>query len=595
MTLTPPLTSLDVLRDRNSTLAATLLAIDSIEASAADWRRVSVGISSNVTVQLLGAFLRKHALLNQTRVVIHEGNHDDLLGDFDRFVDLGTEYAVVIYAFDNLLPSFESQVQRLGDVALDAKCDQVRQQFRLAFEKAKGMKSVFVSRFHRISPVTCISDDRVGQAIAMFNAAVAEEAATYPNVRFIDSDDILREIGRAAAVDFRFYFRGKALFTAVYLNELSRRVMSMSRAFGAVYYKAIVLDCDNSLWGGIIGEDLLSGIKIDPYDFPGNIFWRIQQELVALQQAGVLLCLCSKNNAADVDEVFRSHPHMVLKDDHVILKMVNWNDKPSNIREISKLLNIGLESIIFIDDSEFECSTVRAQLPEVRTCQVPKSLSDYPALLSEIREWCLGSGITEESKAKTEQYRQRARAEGARQAFGSQEEFLASLDLRVEIFRDHLKSTPRISELTQKSNQFNVTTRRYSQSDIETLMVSADVTVYSLLVEDKFGSAGLTGVLIMRWDGAMAVVDSFLMSCRVIGRGVELCIWTQVLADARRHGCKTMRAEYLRTAKNSQVEDFFDRIGMRLVSQSDVRRLYETPIHLIKPAKTSWIEVTNGN
>jgi FkbH-like protein len=586
---------LDVLRDCASTLSATLQAIKALESAHSAWREVTVGISANITVQLLGTFLCKHALMQKVRVAIHGGNHDNLLGDMERFTARGTEYAVVVQAFDNLMPSFESQVHHLPDALLDQKREQVRQQFRLAFEKGKGLRTIFVTRFHRITPVADTADDRIGRVIAAFNAAVAEEATAYANVRFVDSDDILRTVGTAAAMDRRFYYRGKALYTNAYLNEMARKVCLASRGFGNVFYKAIVLDCDNSLWGGIIGEDLLTGIKLEPFDYPGNIFWRVQQELLGLQQAGILLCLCSKNNAADVDEVIRSHPHMVLKDEHLILKKVNWTDKATNIREIATTLNIGLDSIIFIDDSDFECSTVRAQLPEVLTLQVPKSLPEYPALLSDIRELCLSGGVTAESKAKTEQYRQRAQAEEARQAFESPEEFLASLNLRVAVSRDLRPSAPRISELTQKSNQFNVTTRRYALADIETLMDSADATVYSLVVEDKFGSAGLTGVLIMRWQGTVAMVDSFLMSCRVIGRGVEHCIWHEVVADARRRGCTSIQAEYLRTSKNAQVEDFFDRIGMRLVAEADGERRYDTPLDGVAPQPSLWIEVSNGN
>lgn len=588
-------TPLDVLRDARSTLAATLQAVEAVEAEGARWPVASVGIAANVTVPLLGTFLRKHALLNRVRVAVQGGNHDDLLGDLDRFVAGGVQHAVVVEVFDNLRPAFEAQVQHLPDAALEDAREVVRQRFRLAFTRARSLTTVFVARFHRLSPVTDAGDDRVGRVIAAFNAALEEEAAAFPNVRLIDSDDVVRTVGMAAAVDRRFYFRGKAPYTTAFLGELARRIVVASRAFGTVFPKAVVLDCDNALWGGIVGEDLLDGIRLDPHDYPGNVFWRVQQELLALQRAGILLCLCSKNNAADVDEVLHRHPHMVLRDEHLILKKVNWADKVDNLREIAATLDIGLDALIFLDDSDFECSTVRARLPEVRTFQVPGALPDYPVLLAEIRALCLGGGVTAESRGKTEQYRQRAQAEEARAGFASPEAFLASLGMRVEIARDRVASAPRISELTQKSNQFNVTTRRYAPGEIAALMAAPDATVYSLVVEDRFGSAGLTGVLIMRWEGAVASVDSFLMSCRVLGRGIEQCVWHAVVADARQRGCAVIRAEYLRTARNAQVEDFFDRLGLACVAQGDGGRRYEAPIDAVAPQPSPWIEVVHGS
>lgn len=218
--------------------------------------------------------------------------------------------------------------------------------------------------------------DVVTRVLARFNAALREEASSYANVRVFDTEDIVRLVGQKAAFDTRFYFRNKAPYTSAYMNELARRIAAASRGFGEHFYKVLALDCDNTLWGGVIGEDLLSGIKLGPYDYPGNIFWRMQQEFVALERQGILLVLISKNNPADVDEVLRNHPDIVLKESHIVAKKVNWEDKPSNLRALAQELNLGLDSFIFLDDSSFECEAVRQQLPMVRTFQVPTALPD---------------------------------------------------------------------------------------------------------------------------------------------------------------------------------------------------------------------------
>lgn len=593
MSLTPNVDPRAVLADPASLLAGTIRAVETLEGSEGILRQMSIGLSSNVTIDLLGVFVRKHALLSGVKANIRPGNHDDVLGDIETFARERTDLLVLLPFFDNLLPSFESQVSHLAPEAIAAKEEDVRLRYRLALGKATGIGTVFLGTFHRLSGHLGAVGDPIADVIDRFNAVLREEAAAFTNVKLIDMEDVVRTVGETSAFDHRFYFRAKAPYTTKTLDEIARRVAAGSRAFGTHFYKVLALDCDNTLWGGVIGEDLLGGIKLGPHDYPGNIYWRVQNELLGLEKAGVLLCLCSKNNAADVDEVLTSHPDMVLKDKNIILKKVNWTDKCRNLQDIARELNVGLDSIVFLDDSDFECSAVRQQLPAVRTFQVPTSLIDFPGVVSDIRELFLAGGVAGESRSKTTQYRQRAQAEEAQIGFGSNEEFLKSLQLKLEVRRDAVGSVARISELTIKSNQFNVTTRRYSVADIQQLMERPDSTVYSIVVNDKFGSAGLTGVIIVKWIAEVAVVDSFVMSCRVIGRGIEFAIWNEVLSDALTRSCTTFRAEYLPSAKNAQVADFFDRLGLLLLSGDDQHSRYEVPVGRFPRQHTPWIEVTS--
>jgi FkbH-like protein len=305
----------------------------------------------------------------------------------------------------------------------------------------------------------------------------------------------------------------------------------------------------------------------------------------------VLLCLCSKNNPEDVDEVLDKHPDTVLRREHIAARRVNWNDKVSNLQAIAGELNIGLDSLVFIDDSDFECNAVRSALPAVRVFQVPKTLSDYPRLLGEIRELFLAGGISAESRSKTAQYRQRQEAAESSAQFETNEQYLASLDLQVQLTRDDMASLARISELTLKSNQFNLTTLRQSPAEIRQRIDSDAGTVYSLGVSDRFGNAGLTGVVLATWQGETARIDAFLMSCRVIGRGVEFCFWPELIEDARRRGCRFIEAEYRPTAKNAQVADFYDRLGLPLVAEDNGARCYRAALDGFSPPPIDWIKV----
>ncbi len=584
-----------VLANPSATLSQIQRALDELELSDGGFRESAIGLSSNVTIELLGVFLRKQALLQGVRLRVMQGNFDDPVGDVDRFQAAAIDQMLLLPFFDNLLPAFEAQAAHLPIAILEAKEAEFRARHRLVFQRASGLKTLFLCSLHRMNPPVGLGGDQVDEVLARFNQALREEAAPFSNIRWIETGESICRVGQAHAFDPRFYFSAKAPYTTAFFNDLAHRVVACSRGFGSRFHKVLVLDCDNTLWGGVIGEDLLGGIKLGPFDHPGNIYWRVQHEVAALEQNGILLCLCSKNNPEDVAEVLAHHPHAVLQERHFVLQKVNWNDKASNLRDIANELNLGLDSVVFLDDSPFECEAVRTQLPLVRTFQVPAKLSDYPALFQEIKELFLAGGVSRESRSKTEQYRQRAKAEELKAGSQSQEDYLASLGLKVSLTRNDRVQIPRISELTLKSNQFNLTTRRYTEAEIQRMMESPDRTVYALSVSDRFGEAGLTGILIMHWEGALARVDAFLMSCRVIGRGVESAIWGSMLEDALRKGCRSLAAEFIPTAKNAQVASFFDGLGLPLVEEmpSGVRR-YQIEINTFTPPQKPWIEVING-
>jgi FkbH-like protein len=573
-------------------LAATLAAIEALEAAAPEMRCVGVGISSNVSLDLLSTYLRKHALLAGVRLDVRMGRHDDPIADAERFAADGLQAMVLVPFFDNLLPAFEQQIEHLSAAQLADKEAELRARWRLVFDRARTLSFVFVARLHRFGRALDLGRaDAVQATLERLDTALREEAAGFANVRLIDSADIVANLGVGAAFDPRFYYRSTAPYAPAFLDELARRVVLASRAFNGYFYKALVLDCDDTLWGGVIGEDLLEGIALDPHSHPGRIYWRMQQEFAALERQGVLLCLCSKNNPSDVEEALQRHPHAVLGERHLALSKVNWQDKASNLRAIAEELGIGLDSLVFVDDSAFECEAVRAALPMVRVFQVPPAVTDYPRVVHEIKELFLCGGVSDESRAKTEQYRARQAAREAARQFPTHEEYLASLDLRVDLRRDDASQVPRISELTLKSNQFNLTTLRQGQAEIRERMERDDGTVYSLRVGDRFGDAGLTGVVLLRWRGEVAEVDAFLMSCRVIGRGVEFSVWPFIARDALAKGCRRLEATYRPTAKNAQVADFYERLGLAVVDAVDGTKRYRVALESFHPPAADWIEV----
>ena len=587
-----------LLRTPGTPLGQTLAAIKALEPHLPADRQIDIGISANISVDLLTTFLRKQGVLCGIRVAPQTGEHDNEVADADRFAAAGLPMMLLLPFFDNLLPAFELQIAHLSAEQIAAKEADLRARWRLVFSRTRTLRQVLVTTLHRFGrAVDGGVPDLVDEVLARFNAALRAEAAAFTQVRLIDSEAIVRQLGAAHCFDERFYLRSTAPYTPAFLDALAQQIALATRGFNSRFHKALVLDCDNTLWGGVVGEDGLAGIQLDPHSFPGRVFWRAQLAFLALERQGVLLCLCSKNNPADVNEVLRQHPNAVIRPAHVAAAQVNWNDKVSNLRALSQQLDIGLDSLVFVDDSTFECEAVRQALPMVQVFQVPAALSDYPALVQQIQALFLAAGVSVESRSKTAQYGQRQaalEAEAAARAEGgvaSHEAYLASLNLQVTVDRDAAASVARISELSQKSNQFNLTTLRQSPAEIAQRMQQDDQTVYSLRVRDRFGDAGLTGVLLAAWCGESMVIDAFLMSCRVIGRGVETAIWPLLIADARQRGCRRIEAVYRRTDKNALVADFYDQLGLQRIDTPGDNRHYRAELDSFHPPLPDWIKV----
>ena len=581
----------------DSGLSEVTRIVSKLEKSTPSTGTTTFGLSGNITIDLLGTYLRKHAVLHGHRAEVHVGAFGDHLGNIKRFATDGVDAVILLDLFDAFLPAFEARILELGADDVRAQAERYRSELALSLQNAQGIKDVFLTRLHRLSPPGSGGPDRIDEVVTIFDQVVMEEAARFKNVHVISTGSISARIGWSNANDVRSYERFRAPFTPSFLDEFAAELYYATRGFGSYFYKALVLDCDGTLWGGILGEDLADGIRLSPFGYPGSMYWRIQHEFLALQRQGVLLCLCSKNDASDVDQVLASHPDMVLRDEHFVAKRVNWEDKVANLESLAADLNIGLDSMVFVDDSPFECDGVRSRLPMVRTLQVPTDLSEYPRVVEHLKRLFAVELPSNDGGSTTQQYRSRMLASDDRQRYSSEDEYLASLKLKVTIRRNDRASTARIAELTQKSNQFNLTTRRYSVTQIDSLMDSDEADVYSIHVADKFGDAGLTGVVITRRAAPdSTLVDTFLLSCRVLGRGVELSFWKSLQQDALDWGSRSLVAEYLPTAKNAQVRDFWDRLGLEFLSEDAAgRREYRSDLSSLRLAfPPSHVEVTHG-
>lgn len=579
-------------------LAEVMAALTRLDRSAQDFRAVKLGIAANITVDLLGTALRRQAYGHGVRLSVAKGHYDDLQGDVQTHREAGVDVLLLLPFFDNLQAGWETQLALLDDSAVDAVQADALQRIALALDASQGIAQVLLLQGHLHQPDVPAHGPQQ-QALARFNAGLAALAARHPHVQLIDTGGLLARLGAQQAFDARFWFRGKAPYSAAFLHALAERIAQATRGFGSRFHKVLVLDCDHTLWGGIVGEDGLDGLKLDPHGYPGNVFHQVQQQFAALEAQGVLLCLCSKNNDADVAEVLARHPAMALRAERIVARRVNWDDKPANLRALAAELNLGLDSFVFVDDSAFEVQAVREQLAQVRVFQVPAALHTYPALVREqIAPLFVAGPASAESRSKTQQYRHLAEATQLQAGFANHADYLRSLQLKITLHRDAPAQVPRIAELMAKSNQFNLTTLRLAAGEVAALMRSTDATVYAFTVRDRLADHGLTGVLITQDEGDDVTVAAFLMSCRVIGRGVEFAVWRAVIADALQRGKRGLRAAYRPTAKNAQVRDFYERLGLTRTDEGDEgedgSRFYAADLARLTLADSNWVEVEDA-
>ena len=397
------------------------------------------------------------------------------------------------------------------------------------------------------------------------------------------------------SIDYRFFISSKAPYTISFFRIYVKLLLPIINSLIGNTKKLLVLDCDNTLWSGIIGEDTLDKIKFDPSSTNGKIFEEIHYIIKSLHNKGTILALCSKNNFADVKTFFKFTTHSTLNFDDFIIKKINWLDKSLNINDISKELNISTDTFVFLDDSDFEINEVKAIISDIEVFKVPNNLFEYPALLREISNFFLKSNYTEEDYTRNSMYKVEYKREKYVSERPSTDNYLSTLSLSVNFEINNKNKADRIAQLTQKTNQFNLSTIRYTKADILRFMAEESYDVFSISVDDKFGSYGLTGVVIVKKShkSLSAEIDTFLLSCRVIGRKVETVVFSLIAEYYRCNDYKKIFAAYFPTSKNTQVSDFYVKMGMSLYEQNVSKNAYQINLFEYKYKPIEYITISS--
>ena len=534
-----------------------------------------VAIAGSMTVEPLEPYLGAHLIskkfkpciavapFNQLRQICHDykqvlGRNDlDAIALLWRVEDLFPD--ILAACLDNPAP-VEDLLRELKELA--GSVGRLRKSFN-------GTLIVSTPPYPLLPGFELLDIRQALEGMAVFSAVLqfwTQEIARLERVRILDLHGLMLSLGTKHAHDSRKWLLYRQPYTETFWQEIGRLLGRILAAEKISPKKCIALDLDNTLWGGIIGEDGLQGIQLGD-EFPGKAYRDFQQTLVCLKKKGVLLAVASKNNPEDVYEVFDKHDAMILSRKDFAALEIHWDSKVESIRRVAKKLNIGLDSIIFVDDNAKEIGEISERLPDVTCVVVPEELAELPDLFAETDFFDFAE-ITDEDRRRTEMMA----ADSARleiQEAMSEEEFRKSLNLKIEVFAAQKQHLARVTQLINKTNQFNLTTVRRTQDEVEELVGSKDALVLGMDIKDKYGDYGLVGVTILKKKAKSCVIDTLLMSCRVLGRGAEDTLIAKLAEAAKSLGCDEIRGRYIATSKNAMVKDFYRHFNFKHEPQTD--------------------------
>ena len=531
-----------------------------------------MALVGDTATQFLATALRGEAISRGFDLNLFEAEYNQVER---QFLDPTSE----LYAFDaDYIVLFQS-THKLGEYHSSLSDDEQRQ---LATSRLDFVASICQNPQLEGKKIICMNypeiedavfgsyankiDSSLTYQVRKLNCGLMELARQYSNLFVCDIAAIQNRIGRDRMFAPNVYVSTEMVLSVDALPYVASRVMDIVSALRGQFKKCLILDLDNTVWGGVIGDDGLEGIQLGHGLGIGKAFTEFQMWVKKLKQRGIIICVASKNNEEIAKEPFEKHPDMVLKLDDIAVFMANWETKVDNIRAIQQILNIGFDSMVFLDDNPFERNMVRENIPGITVPELPEDPGEYLEFLygENLFETVSYSGT---DKDRTNQYQVEAKRMSLQKTFTNEADFLNSLNMVSEVSGFTKFNTPRVAQLSQRSNQFNLRTVRYTEADIEALAADKNVIDLSFTLEDKFGDNGLIAVVIMKkQDEETLFVDTWFMSCRVLKRGMENFTLNTMVEQAKAKGYKRIVGEYLPTPKNKMVEAHYPNLGFKTVN-----------------------------
>ncbi|MCF8371831.1 MAG: HAD-IIIC family phosphatase [Bacteroidales bacterium] len=537
-----------------------------IKGSATD-HRYKLAVLGNFATQFLVKALEASGLINGIELSVYEAGYDQIENEI---INPASE----IYTFspDSILVCYSSR--------------KLRSKF---YELGEDQKSNFAGEFlNKVEELTEIIGSRLSSKILFcnieelndnvfgnfssstrlsflnqarrLNVGLMDLAERKANLFIVDVQDLLVQQGQAAAWSPSLYINADLVYSLDFTVVIVNQVVKIIQTLLGKFKKCLILDLDNTLWGGIIGDDGMEGIEIGSLGI-GKAFTDFQKWVKALMRRGIILAVCSKNEEVTAKDAFRKHPEMVLRLDDFAVFIANWNNKADNIREIKEILNIGFDSMVFIDDNPVEREIVSTTIPEIMVPDLPDDPAEYLQFLISLNMFETVS-YSGNDAARTKQYQEESKRRMFSNQFTDVTAFLDKLEMKSLVRKFTPFDVQRVSQLSQRSNQFNLRTVRYTASDIERIMNSSEHLHLVAYLEDSFGDYGLISFVILEKQGADSLfIDSWVMSCRVANRGLEKFLLNQIVAEAKKMDCRQLIGEYIPSKKNMPVVDHYKKMG----------------------------------
>lgn len=409
-------------------------------------------------------------------------------------------------------------------------------------------------------------------------------ASGNPNLYLCDLSSIQNQIGKSKFFQSSVYVSTEMVLSIEALPYVATKTVDLIAVVNGKFKKCVILDLDNTTWGGIIGDDGIENIQIGSLGI-GKAFSEFQYWIKKLKNRGIIVAVCSKNTESVAKEPFEKHPDMVLRLDDISVFIANWENKADNIRQIQSILNIGFDSMVFLDDNPFERNIVRENIPQITVPELPEDPAEYLEYLYTLNLFETVSFSNEDTE-RTKLYQIEAQRATIQQKFTNEDDFLKSLEMVSLVEPFNKFNTPRVAQLSQRSNQFNLRTMRYTDADIEKISLSDDFSTFAFTLEDKYGDNGLICVVILKEETKQTVfIDTWFMSCRVLKRGMENFVLNTIVDFCLKKDYKILKGEYLQTQKNEMVKDHYLNLGFEKVTDFwtlDIQKYKNRSTHITK-------------
>jgi FkbH-like protein len=553
-----------------------------------------VALIGDTSTQFLGIAIKGMGVERGYKINLFEAEYNqverqvlDPTSDLHAF---GAKYTVVFQSTHKLLETYS-----LKDASDWSKLCEERIQFvRTLCETIDG-KIIYFNYPEIDDTVFGQYANRIDQSftwqIRKLNYELMQLTQEYPNLYICDIAALQNQFGREWMFDSSVYVSTEMVLSLDALPYVGSRVMDIICAIEGKFKKCLILDLDNTVWGGVVGDDGWENIQVGHGLGIGKAYTEFQEWVKKLKNRGIIIAVCSKNDEDKAKEPFEKNPEMVLRLDDIAVFVANWENKADNIRTIQKILNIGFDSMVFLDDKPVERAIVRENVPGVCVPDLPEDPGDYLEYLYSLNLFETAS-YSSGDKDRTKQYQTEAKRVQAAQKFTNEADFLKSLDMVSVVEGFTPFNTPRVAQLSQRSNQFNLRTVRYTDGEIAALGASDKHVCLSFTLEDKFGDNGQICVIIMeKRNDKTLFVDTWFMSCRVLKRGMENFTLNTMVEYAKEHGFERIVGEYISTSKNGMVKEHYPNLGFRAIGEN----LYELDVNAYEPRECYIVKRSSVN